>query len=165
MDTWFLIYCKPAQDTRAEENLHRQGYIVFRPTIKVNGLGRQRAFKRESLFPRYLFIKVDPEIKSIAPIQSTLGVTGFVKFGEIYATAPEWLIDKIKSDLDMQDPPGYGRDPYEQDDEMSVDGQGIQQIKALYYNPSGSERAMILMNILAKKSALTLPAGCLSKAG
>jgi transcriptional antiterminator RfaH len=49
----------------------------------------------EPLFPRYLFVGASPE-QSWAPVRSTVGLTSLVKFGGVYATVPEALIELLR---------------------------------------------------------------------
>lgn len=164
MIKWFLIYCKPKQETRAEINLSRQGFTVFRPTINVikSKIGCQNSVVSESLFPRYLFVQVDPDIKSIAPILSTLGVSGFVKFGDRYAVASDTLISEIRSNIVEQSVLVGSSEAIKKGDEIYVDGHGFDQVKAIYCNPCGNMRAIILMNILGKETKITVPTSCIS---
>ena len=163
MNTWFLIYCKPKQDIRAEQNLIRQGFDVFRPTVNIitPKAGLASYITCESLFPRYVFLRVDPELKSIAPVLSTYGVANFVKFGNQYATAPESLIEEIKTNV--------GKHIIEDNshirtgDPIFVDGHGFDRVKAIYCNACGHKRAMILMNILGNDVKLMVPTECIQK--
>jgi transcriptional antiterminator RfaH len=165
MNNWFLIYCKPKQDTLAEINLIRQGFVVFRPTITVvkSKIGAKDYHSCESLFPRYLFIQVDPKVKSIAPVVSTFGVSGFVKFGDQYAIASEALINEIKVDIQKQSLLAKCANDLVAGDEIYINGHGFSHMKAIYCNPCGNERAMILMNILGKESRLSVPTQFLTK--
>ena len=165
MEKWYLIYCKPGQDSRAEENLARQGFTVFRPTIDVvkERIGQPDLVRSESLFPRYIFIHVDPHTKSISPVMSTYGVSGFVKFGNRYAIATDELIDEILANADTQIYLQQQRDQIKHGDEIYIDGHGFDHVRAIYCNPIGSQRAMILMNILGKSSKLTVPTECISR--
>lgn len=165
MSSWFLIYCKSRQEVRAEENLVRQGFDVFRPTINVvkAKIGCQNTVKSEPLFPGYLFIKVDPSVKSIGPVHSTLGVSNFVKFGDSYAVASDTLIDNIKLNVDRQNVFTKDGHSLKSGDEIYVHGHGFDQVKAIYCNACGYERAIILMTILGRESKLMVPTNCLSK--
>ncbi len=159
MNSWFLIYCKPKQDARAEENLIRQGFSVFRPTINVikGQLGGKNSVACESLFPRYLFLQANSEAQSLAPVMSTLGVANFVKFGDSYARVSERLIEEIKANAVMQAFLAGSREAIKKGDEVYVDGCGFNQMKAIYCNPCGNMRALILMNIMGKEAKLAVP--------
>lgn len=165
MDKWFLIYSKPMQEKRAEENLSRQGFNVFRPTINImkGKIGCQNIVKQESLFPRYLFIKVDPGVTSIAPVLSTFGVANFVKFGDRYATASDDLINEIQAEVDKQTSLAGSEETIKKGDQIYLDGHGFDRVKAIYCNPCGNMRAIILLNILGKESKLLVPLECISK--
>lgn len=165
MDKWFLVYCKARQEARAEENLIRQGFDVFRPTINIikSRIGCKNSTVCESLFPRYLFINVDTSVKSIAPVVSTYGVSNFVKFGDKYATASKSLIDEIKSTASMQASIISGREVIQGGDDIYVNGHGFDRVKAIYCNPCGDMRAVILMNILGNETRLSVPVETISK--
>ena len=165
MEKWYLIYCKPGQDSRAELNLARQGFKVFRPTIKVvkERIGRSDTVRCESLFPRYVFIQVDPHTKSIAPAMSTYGVANFVKFGNRFAVAPDQLISEIVANVDTQIYLQEQRDRIKHGDEIYLNGHGFDQVRAIYCNPVGSQRAMILLNILGKEAKISVPTECISR--
>ncbi|MDZ7901008.1 MAG: transcription termination/antitermination NusG family protein [Rheinheimera sp.] len=60
MDNWYLVYCRPKQELRAQQHLANIGFDSYVPTLLVK---KQRARKlvdsKELLFPRYLFLNVD----------------------------------------------------------------------------------------------------------
>lgn len=163
---WYLIYCKPGQDERAEVNLSKQGFEVFRPKIKVERLkvGGGTSARVESLFPRYVFIYVNPKIQSIAPVSSTFGVVNFVKFGGRYATAPDMLIEEIRTHSENQFFSSDCFNTIKEGDQVYVNGNGFNHVKAIYCSPCGSKRAMILMNILGNEQRINVSSRCLSKA-
>ncbi|MCW8998426.1 MAG: hypothetical protein OQK04_06890, partial [Kangiellaceae bacterium] len=74
MKVWFVVYCKPQKDDVAEGSLLRQGFEVYRPLInraitKSKRAGIITRSMKESLFPRYIFLNVDPEIKSLTSVK------------------------------------------------------------------------------------------------
>ncbi|PIW56856.1 MAG: transcription/translation regulatory transformer protein RfaH, partial [Piscirickettsiaceae bacterium CG12_big_fil_rev_8_21_14_0_65_44_934] len=72
---WYLVMAKPKQDEVAESQLAQQGYCVYRPEVILQ---KQRRGKMvalvESLFPRYLFVKLIEGVDSWGTIRSTKGV-------------------------------------------------------------------------------------------
>ena len=57
---WYVIQSKPRQEAKACQELQKQGYEVFLPTIEVEKVvGGQRIQKEEVLFSRYLFIQLN----------------------------------------------------------------------------------------------------------
>ena len=73
MKNWYLIKTKPRQEKRAKQNLENQGYVTFCPITKINN-------KLAVLFPGYLFVQLNEKTQNWSPINSTKGVSCFVKF-------------------------------------------------------------------------------------
>ena len=97
MNRWYAALCKPRQEAVAEAHLANQGFAVYLPRLKTP---RRRAGRWvdvvEPLFPRYLFVAADLEAKSLAPIRSTKGVSGLVRFGGEPSVVPDNLIATLR---------------------------------------------------------------------
>ncbi|MBT5106134.1 MAG: transcriptional activator RfaH, partial [Porticoccaceae bacterium] len=79
MESWFLVQTKSKQESRAVDNLERQGVNSFCPMIGVEKLSRgSRVVKQEALFPGYLFVNFNQKSVSSTTIRSTRGVSHFV---------------------------------------------------------------------------------------
>lgn len=96
MECWYVACCKPRQELVAQEHLERQGFLVYLPRIQLKKRKRARWVDViEVLFPRYVFIRVDTNQKSIAPIRSTRGVVGLVSFGGLPAVVADEIVEAI----------------------------------------------------------------------
>lgn len=97
---WYLVHTKPRQEKCALENLQRQGYKCYLPSIPFEKL-RQGLIvvADEPLFPRYLFIRLGQgdSAKSWAPIRSTRGVSRLVSFGIEPARVDDGLIKLLRT--------------------------------------------------------------------
>ena len=79
MGNWFLLQTKSRQESRAVENLQRQGVVSFCPMIRVEKVSRgNRIVKQEALFPGYLFVNFNQTSVSATTVRSTRGVSHFV---------------------------------------------------------------------------------------
>jgi len=159
---WYLLTAKPNQDVRACENLENQGYSVYRPLARVPRVVRgKRSYRFESLFPRYLFIHLDTELDNWAPIRSTYGVAGFVKFGQMPSVVPDRLIEYIR-----QHENAYGRraveiTEFKADDPVLVMDGPFRGAEGLFQHFDGEGRAMVLMQFLGQQRPMRIPAGIL----
>jgi transcriptional antiterminator RfaH len=82
----------------ALENLCNQGYKCYLPMMKIEKVvNRKIEIKKVPLFPRYLFINLDFESKSWAPIRSTKGVSNLVRFGQIPAKIHDEIFQYLYS--------------------------------------------------------------------
>ncbi len=143
---WYLVYTKPRQEARALINLEKQGYVCYLPMLSVERLRKgELKVDEEPLFPRYLFVNLDPE-RSFITIRSTIGVTSMVTFGSEPARVDEKLIEALRtlSDSACKEPmqlftPG---EPVE-----IIDGI-FAGVEAIYRQRDGKRRIMVLIELL-----------------
>lgn len=168
MKHWYAIYCKPRQDARAVLHLLNQGFEAFRPLARL----RQRRahglqYRVESLFPRYVFIRLADAGQSWAPLRSTRGVSGLVRIGgDRAATVPEALIENLRArmandgwiDLDSARP-FQPREPV-----VVVDG-AFAGLDAVFECESGTDRVIVLLNLLGASRRVALPKQAVARAG
>jgi transcriptional antiterminator RfaH len=90
---WFAVLTKPRAEAVAREHLVRQGFECRLPRTR-RLLRRAEGMREvvEPLFPRYLFLRADPEAQDLARVRSTRGVTALVRRGVDPARVPEPVI-------------------------------------------------------------------------
>ena len=165
MRHWYAIYCKPREDERAELHLERQDFEVFRPKHRVR---RKRSGSMitviESLFPRYLFIQLDDVAENWAPIRSTRGVVGLVRWGDQVPRVPDDLVRCLR---DSSDELGCIPTPpvdYQPGDRLRiVDGPFAGQ-EGLFYARRGEERVMLLLEIMKQPQKMTFSEAIIARA-
>lgn len=157
---WYVVHTKPRQEPRALLNLEQQGYACYLPTLAVEKI-RQGTLvvEDEPLFPRYLFIQLDPTQsgKSWSPIRSTKGVSRLVTFGTEPAKVDPQLIHTLRQRPEQLSPePQRLFNPGER--VIITDGP-FAGLDAVYQMTDGERRAMVLIELLSKPTRLTvLPA-------
>ncbi|NJD00133.1 transcription/translation regulatory transformer protein RfaH [Candidatus Erwinia dacicola] len=149
MESWYLLYCKRGQLLRAKEHLERQAVYCLSPMIALEKTVRgKRTQVSEPLFPNYLFIEFDPESIHTTTISATRGVSHFVRFGNQPATVPLDVITTLQNNpietvIDHDFPqPG--------DTVIITDG-AFEGLKAIFTEPNGKARSMLLLNLLNKQ--------------
>jgi transcriptional antiterminator RfaH len=159
MKSWHLVHTKPRQEARAEENLAHQGYAVYLPRALVTQRRRGKPQRRvEPLFPRYLFIQLEPGVDNWAPLRSTLGVSAVVRFGTDAAIVPDALVAALQAREDAAGlcdlrlaPPAPG------DRVVVVDGE-LAGFEGIFVTADGDARATILLDIVGRATRVRLPA-------
>lgn len=151
---WYLIQCKPKQDERAEANLRNQGFTCYRPSHQVELIRRGRRVQlQESLFPGYLFIRLDRRIDNWSAIRSTRGVARLVCFGQEPARVGASIIYSIKTLADVE--------PLTQalcsGDRVRITEGPFSDLEAIFMRPDGEERAVLLLNLLHREQQLKVP--------
>jgi transcriptional antiterminator RfaH len=159
MNLWYAIHTKPRQDDVAQINLVRQGLEVYRPRI---GVRRQRRGQWvevvESLFPRYLFLHINPAVDSVGTIRSTRGVSGLVRFGNQLLSVPDEVIEQIKK---REDPVTglhrLGAEVFERGDRVKATCGILMDLEGVFLAEKGEDRVVILMHLLNRDTPVTLP--------
>ena len=162
---WYLVHTKPRQEKCALENLHRQGYQCYLPTLPLEKL-RQGLLTvaDEPLFPGYLFIRLgmDDTAKSWAPVRSTKGVSRLVSFGIEPARVDDGLIELLRiQEASVQTEPERLFKPGEH---VRLTEPPFAGIEGIYQMADGERRVMVLIEILNKPVAVRAAPASLRKA-
>lgn len=159
---WYLIMAKPNQDERAEINLVRQGYEVYRPMARVPKTRRgKRVMMVESLFPRYQFIRLQRLVDNWAPIRSTYGVLTLVRFGLIPAVVPEELVKFLRENESDFEKNAISLNDFKKNDRVKIIDGPLQGCEAIFQNYDGKERAILLLKFLGRTKKVAVGSGTL----
>jgi len=156
---WHAVFCKPQQDARAEENLINQGFEVFRPkTRNRRRTGNTRRIVIESLFPRYLFVRLGQAGQDWSPIRSTFGAIGLVKVGNQAPIVPDPVIESLKlrcSESDIIDLAGAIE--YKENDPIEIIDGPCAGYRALFQARTKEERVVVLLKLLSYERKIEVP--------
>lgn len=163
---WFLIHTKPRQEKCALQNLERQGYECFLPTLPVEKIRQgQLSVLEEPLFPRYLFICLgsDSAAKSWSPIRSTRGVNRLVSFGSQPAKVDHSLVKTLQAyGAHVQQTP---QRLFNSGEKVLITAGPFAGIEAVYQMTDGECRAMVLIEFMSKPVAMPIQPCQLHKLG
>lgn len=154
---WYLVHTKPRQEKLALENLERQNYACYLPTLPVEKIRQgSTVLVEEPLFPRYLFIRLSLDFKSQswAPIRSTTGVSNLVRFGMEPAKVDDGLIDTLR-----QQEVSFKATPqklFAVGDRVVVTQGPFAGIEGVFQMASGEQRVMVLIELMSKPVTLPL---------
>ena len=158
---WYLIQCKPRQDSRAEENLTRQAFKCYRPIQHVERIQRgRRTTSVESLFPGYLFIQLDQLNDNWHPIRSTRGVNQLVTFGKQPIAVADELIDQLKQRLSEKPQESVSLKP---GDRVRINSGSYKELEAIFLSCDGAERIVILLQLLHREHTISIPISAIEK--
>lgn len=159
---WFLAYSKPRLEDVALDNLLKQGFEAWCPTIKKVPARRRKAdaaqlFGQEVLFPRYVFFRPAQPEQSIAPVRSTQGVTSLVRFGVEFARLSHEKLIQIAQWVEQQQGLGaadlMGLKP---GSVVKVSAGPLRGLDALV-RMTAADRVVVLLQLLGKDHEVALP--------
>lgn len=159
MESWFAVITKPRSEATAQEHLARQGYECLLPRVKRLLRGAAGLKTRvEALFPNYLFLRADPDRVSLAPVRSTRGAIGLVRFGAGPVPVPDSVIERIKARIDAED--GLIRLAAPE----LTSGQGVRVMEGplsgwegVFLSEDGMDRVRLLLQLLGTRREVVVP--------
>lgn len=159
MLAWYAVHTKPRSEAIAREHLERQGFRCLFPRLRR--MVRTSAGLRsriESLFPRYVFICADAAAQSLAPVRSTRGCVGLVRFGGEPARVPDGVIASIRARMDSDD--GVTRlDPPDliPGQRVRITDGPLSGLEAVFRTIEGAERVRLLLDFLGQAREAIVP--------
>jgi transcriptional antiterminator RfaH len=155
MEAWYAVHTKARQEQLAAEQLRRQHYHVYLPLLRTPK--HRRGHWRdviEPLFPGYLFIRVNPHLQDTAPIRSTFGVIGLVRFGGEPRPVPRGLVETLLRA--ETDPDGTMRQEqlFQSGDRVEIASGPLAGLKGIFLAATGQERAQLLIDLLGRSNRI-----------
>lgn len=137
--TWYLLKTKPRQEQRAKTHLENQAFSTYLPILT------RKDGASEPLFPGYIFItQTSCEYAPVAAVRSTRGITGFVRFGSELATAPDLLIESIRSmELRFRKVPRF-----QSGQEVEFKSGPFEGLRGIFHCENRQERCVVLLTVL-----------------
>jgi transcriptional antiterminator RfaH len=155
MKNWYLLYCKRGEQQRAKLHLENQGVECFYPEVTFEKILRGKKQEvTEPLFPSYVFICFDFEAgPAFSTIRSTRGVIDFVRFG----AQPKALDPELIEHLREVDPDQVIQSVLPQQGQVVRIKTGqFAGIDAIYQEPDGETRSILLVNMISKPVPLSV---------
>lgn len=153
--SWYLLRTKPRQETIAAEHLERQHFQVCLPLYRCSRRKKGSWTEvREPMFPGYLFVHLDLERQNCAPIRSTRGVSDFVRFGAEPKPVPNAIVETLlRSDTGAAD----SVEPlFKPGDPVAIVSGGFAGLKAIFQAEKGSDRVILLLDLLGRCVSIAL---------
>ena len=142
---WHVVHTKPRAEARALENLERQGFEVFLPMITLQKVRRAKLVNvTEPMFSRYLFLRTSDAMQDLSVVRSTLGVSQLVRFGTVPAKVPHAWVEAMRLQPSIEETLLKSGDIV-----LIADGM-LKGLEAVYMQPDGELRAMVLIDLLSK---------------
>lgn len=100
-ERWFLVHTQPKSERKAEMHLGAQSFRTHLPTIqKTIRHARQLRTVRAPLFPRYLFLILDPQRDRWLSVQSTVGVSSLITCDDRPIAVPQGIVETLIENTD-----------------------------------------------------------------
>ena len=158
---WYVVATRTREEEKARINLERQGYSVFLPklSLKKRRKGHWQVVT-ESLFPGYLFVALELGEDDPAPIRSTVGCIGLVRFAHVYTPVPRELIESLQA---IESETNDVEAPFRPGDKVRFVSGPFAGIEAVFDMARGGDRAQVLIEMLGKVQRMAVKIDELAK--
>ncbi len=157
MAAWYAVHTKSRQERLAVEHLTRQCYEVHLPLIRSSKRLRGRWCEVvEPLFPGYLFVRLDLQQQNTAPIRSTRGVLGLVRFGGDIRPVPDPLVEQLLAAQRDAEGAILNEHLFQPGDRVEIVSGPVAGLQAIFLASSGEERAHLLIELLGRSTPIVV---------
>jgi transcriptional antiterminator RfaH len=163
---WYAVQTHPHAESKAMQNLVRQGFEVYLPRyLKRRRHARRVDVVAAALFPRYLFVAMDHLTLRWRAIRSTIGVTDLVRQGDRPATVTDAIIHDLRTHEDEQGLIRLQRRPlFANGDKVVVVDGVFSTCFGLFEGMKDKDRVSILLELLGRKVRVLLDAESIAAA-
>ena len=161
---WYVVYTKPREEARAQENLERQGHQCYLPEISLEKRRRGRVVPvTEPLFPRYLFIRCADELATAGwgSLRSTRGVVKLVGFGAGPVVVDDAFLDALRTRTAAAPPAPQAL--FAAGEVVVIDDGPFAGLEAIFQLKEGGDRAAVLLDLLGQQVRAAVPYATLRK--
>ena len=149
MKNWYLIKTKSRQEKIAKQNLENQDYRTFCPMSNINN-------RLVVLFPGYIFVQLNEKTQNWSPINSTKGVSHFVKFGSNFAKVSISVVEFIKTQQHITTEKLKNLNKFKPGDKVQISDGAFKNCVAIFKCYKPDERVILLMNLLGSEQSLSI---------
>lgn len=98
---WYAVHALPRAEERAARELAAQGFATFLPRIvRTVRHARRLETRTVPLFPRYLFVRLDPARERWRAVNGTIGVARLLACGEWPQPVPPGIVEALRASCD-----------------------------------------------------------------
>ena len=155
---WFVATTKPRQEKVAQQQLENQNFTAYLPMFRRskhrNGKWKEST---EALFPGYVFIQLDLEKDNIAPIRSTIGVQGLVRFGNQLVALDQKVINHLQQNEQQQLEQNVDHAAqFTAGDTVKLLSGPFAGLNGVFDISKSSDRVIVLLSILGGQQSVTI---------
>jgi transcriptional antiterminator RfaH len=153
---WIVVNTQAHRERTALDNLARQEFATYCPLVRkrVRHARRTQDVLRP-LFPGYVFVQVDPDLRRWRPILSTMGVRRVVCAGDKPSLLAEDFIAGLKA-REVDGAVARPVAPYEIGQKVRIMGGAFDGLIASILDLDEKERLVVLMDILNRPTRVRI---------
>lgn len=160
MSRWYVAQTQARGELRALANLTRQGFSAYLPQyLKRRRHARKTDWVRAPLFPRYIFIRLDPAAARWRAVGSTIGVAHLICAEDRPLPVPDGVVEDIRARetgegvVVLEESP-----PFAKGETVRVTAGPLADLVGLFEGMTDGERVTVLFELLGRRTRVRVPA-------
>ena len=164
MMQWYAIYTQPHKESVALQNLLKQGFDTYLPRYQKRCRHARRAYTvMAPLFPRYLFVRMNPEAQRWRSINGTLGVSYLLSDGPRPIPIPDRIIDTMR-DQERDGIVQIASPSFVKGQKICVTDGPFAELEGLFECIDDDQRVVLLLELMGRMVRTRLPGHAVSAA-
>jgi len=149
---WYVVYCQPRQEDRADFNLRRQGFETWLPRLRRTRRHARRMDTRlVPLFPGYLFVSLDLERHPWRSINGTFGVRRILCTDERPSPVAKGFIESLRETVDAEGLVAVPKDTFKCGDRVRLVASPFADMIGTLARLTDKDRVAVLLNVLGRE--------------
>jgi len=157
---WHVVHTRPNDEERVVQNLVRQEFETFLPLYRRRiRHARRIETSTRPLFPRYLFVRFDPDIVRWRSINGTRGVVRLLCQDERPMAVPQGIVEAIRGRVDEA---GFVRIDaarhFMSGQRILITDGAFAHSTGLFQQMTDNERVILLLDLLGRQVRVSVSA-------
>lgn len=155
---WYAVYTQAGKEAIAAQNLINQGFEPYLPRYRK----RRRHARRVDtvlapLFPRYLFVRMDPQQQRWRSINGTFGVSYLLTDGSDPIVLPDDLVDAIREREESDGIIAVQAPEFKKGQRLHVTDGPFAELDGLFECTDDQDRVVLLLEFMGRVVRTRLP--------
>ena len=154
---WYAVYTQPQKELVAARNLLNQDFEVYLPRYRKQCRHARRVYTAMApLFPRYLFVRMDPARQRWRSINGTLGVSYLLSEGPEPIALPDQIIAAIR-EREEDGAVTVAAPEFAKGQKLRVTNGALADIEGIFDCVDDSHRVVLLLEFMGRVVRTHLP--------
>lgn len=164
MKNWYIVYTQALKESLVAVNLRRQGFEAYLPRYrKTRRHARRTDVVLAPLFPRYLFVQMDPAVQRWRSVNGTMGVSYLLCDDAGPIQIPDALVESImdreQGGIVQVEPPRFKKGQ-----KLCVTEGPFADLEGLFECIDDQQRVVLLLDFMGRVIPTRLPGHAITAA-
>ena len=161
MRRWYVLQTQLHGEQLSCFHLQKQGFQPYLPCfLRRRSHARKVDWVRAPVFPRYMFVNLNPKVDQWRAIRSTIGVSHFICHGDNPTPVPDGIVEDIMAREDEKGLVALNSDHnFQRGEPVEVMSGPLANHVGIFDSADDQQRVFILLDIMGRTVSTRLSVG------